>query len=173
MHHEGSREMRLILQHLSVFFCLMGVGLAEPDAAARLVQIHNRAFGEVLRPLNASKKDGALLVLHPAQPWRCMTWKVSPKTGGRVEFENQFSHKTFAPAAASADLTFVAQVSAGMAGWQLEKVGDGGWKLVEPASGQVLTAVKFADGIKVVVAPWTGAEAQLWEMRSAPAHLTM
>jgi hypothetical protein len=165
--------MRLTLQHLSVFLCLLGVGLAEPDPARRLVQIQNRAYGEVLRPRNASKKEGAGLVLHPAEPWRCMTWRVSRKAGGRVEFENQFSHKSFAPTTASADPGFVVQVATGMADWRLEKVADGFWKLVEPASGLVLTAVKFADGTKVVVAPWTGTEAQQWEIRSAPAHLTM
>jgi hypothetical protein len=165
--------MRFTLQYLAVFLCLMGIGLAETVATERQVQIHNLAFGEVLRPLNASKKDGASLVLHPAQPWRCMTWKVRPKTGGRVEFENVFSHKTFAPEAGSADQAPVAQVATGHAGWRLDQLPDGRWKLVEPASGGVLTAVKSSSGIKVVVAPWTGTEMQKWELRPAPAHLTM
>lgn len=166
---------------------LMGVGLmvvaaaglraekAAPPAEGSLVQIHNRAFGELLRPRNASKKDGAPIVLYPAQPWKCVTWRVQHQPDGGVVLENQFSLKTLAPAKSAEGKTAVEQVpllAAGAPQWRWEALPDGAWKISVPEGGGVLTAEKTSDGLRVIVAPWTGADAQQWELRPAP-ELTM
>jgi len=165
--------MRHRLAMSLVLLCLTGTLVAETATGERLIQVHNRAFGELLRPRNASKKDGAPLVLYPAQPWKCMTWAVRERAGGGVVLENLFSRKTFAAASAGRGPAAVEQVPLATEVWHWEELGDGAWKIIEPESGRVLTAEKTAAGLRVIVAPWTGADTQKWELRPAPEHLTM
>ncbi len=51
--------------------------VAQADPLPEYAQIRSRRFKDLLlRPVNASNKTGAPIVLYPAQSWKCMTWKI-------------------------------------------------------------------------------------------------
>jgi hypothetical protein len=150
----------------------------DPAPAIKSYQIRNAKFRQLLRPENASNKDGARLVLYPAQPWKCMTWKAHPAGDATVQLQNIFTGKTLAGKTNAAE-TAVVQVpfgrdSARRPSWQLVKLTAGLYQIKDAASGEVLTAAASDDGAFVKLAPWQDKEEQKWELlETDPASLTM
>ena len=141
-------------------------------------QIRNQKFGTLLRPEDARRAEGTPIVLYPAEPWKCMTWKLHPAGEACYQLQNHFTGKTFklTPVAGQSNLV---QVSYSLAAdqrpvWHFKKVGEDLYEIEEAPSGRALTAVE-ADGNKLVVlSPWTGTDAQKWHLEKIdPANLTM
>ncbi len=65
-------------------------------------QIRNQKYGNLLRPEEANSADGTRIVLYPAQPWKCVTWKLHGTGDSKFQLQNHFTGKTFA-AEAGAD----------------------------------------------------------------------
>jgi len=137
-------------------------------------QIENLAQGDLLRPRDASSKEGAPLVLYPHQAWRCMTWKFDPAAGDAVRLVNYFTHKTLHPSGA-ADRAAVTQQTAGKDAtdeqrWRFIPLGDDGtFRIEHVPTGRVLSVT--ADG-DVIVEKWTGAATQKWKLLDKPAKFT-
>src|SRR5215469_15686242 len=79
-----------------------GLLAAEPAASSPVLsplnsyQIRNKQFGDLLRPEGANGATGTRLVLYPAQPWKCMTWKFHAAGESAFQLQNHFTSKTFA-----------------------------------------------------------------------------
>jgi hypothetical protein len=67
-------------------------------AAPESFQIRNKKFGDLLRPEDANSAIGTRIVLYPAQPWKCMTWKLDPAGESIFHAQNHFTSKAFASA---------------------------------------------------------------------------
>lgn len=150
-----------------------------PDATT--YQIRNAKYSELLRPRDANSANGTLIVLYPAQPWKCMTWRLKPAGESAFQLKNLFTSKTFSTSAdTNAPRRLVTQVplagDAGGSQWQFTKLVDGNYKITEVNSGQALTAVK-ADGgseAEIVVASWQNQDEQKWILEKIdPKDLTM
>src|SRR4051794_38095650 len=81
-----------------VLMALAGAGPATgPALVGQSHQIASAADeGVLLRPRDASNKEGTPIVIYPRENWRCMTWKFEP-AGSDVRLVNYFTHKTFYP----------------------------------------------------------------------------
>lgn len=150
---------------------------ATPDSC----QIRNKKFGELLRPEDANSANGTRMVLYPAQPWKCMTWKMCPAGEPVFHLQNHFTSKTFAPVTkpdgAQVAVTQVpfSREAPECPAWRFTKLPDGLYQVTEVKSGKVLTAVASeGGGVRIVVAPWQKGEEQKWELlKIDPAKLTM
>lgn len=148
-------------------------------AALKSYQIRNSKFGNLLRPEEANNANGTRIVLYPAQPWKCMTWKFHPAGESRFQLQNHFTSKTFSTEAG--EKAAVRQVPFSKKTderpvWQITKLNDGTYKIAEPKSGKVLTATNDANGsgARVVVENWHDGEEQKWELKEIdPKDLTM
>jgi hypothetical protein len=145
-------------------------------------QVRNKKFGQLLRPEEARGANGTPIVLYPAQPWKCMTWKFHSAGESTFYLQNHFTSKTFAVAAKpGAEESAVTQVpfakdAAERPAWQVTKLSDGSYKLVEAKSGKALTAVlKQSDSeVTIKVEPWQDKDEQKWELLEIdPKTLTM
>jgi len=145
-------------------------------------QIRNVKYLDLLRPREANSADGTPIVLYPAQPWKCMTWRLQPTGESTFQLKNLFTSKTFtAQGETNAAGRSVAQVplpkdAGASCSWQFVKLADGHYKIAEPISGRVLTAVKNlgASEASIVVAPWQDRSEQKWVLEEiAPKDLTM
>ena len=143
--------------------------------AQRSYQIRNCEFGDLLRPENANSANGTHIVLYPAQPWKCMTWKLLPAGDSAFQLQNHFTHKTFAEGTngtsrAVVQIPFEKEESKRPA-WKLEKVSGGFCRIVDVVSGKVLTATSRDT---VTLSPWEEKPEQQWELiETDPAKLTM
>jgi hypothetical protein len=141
-------------------------------------QIRNKAFGELLRPQEARSANGTPIVLYPAQPWKCMTWKLQPAGESTFHLQNHFTSKTFAADAKSQEASVVqvpfAKESAERPAWKFERLGDGAYKITDAQSGKVLTAIKESSGVRIKLAAWTDKDDQKWGLEAIdPKQLTM
>jgi hypothetical protein len=149
--------------------------LADESPAPRSYQIRNRKFGDVLRPENANSANGTHIVLYPAQPWKCMTWKLLPAGDSAFQLQNHFTHKTFAEgtngaARAVVQIPFERDASKRPA-WKFVKLARGFYRIIDVASGRSLTA---ASKDAVILGPWEEKPEQQWELiETDPATLTM
>ncbi len=185
-------KLRFILASLS-FSLLLGVadsraadsavGLAPTKSAApESFQIRNQKFGDLLRPEDADSAPGTRLVLYPAQPWKCLTWKFLPAGDAVFQLQNHFNSKTFAadakagqPQPAVTQVVF-AKEAGERPKWQFTKLSDGTYRITDPQSGKALTAVKAeaSSTVTIVIAPWRDAGEQKWELlKTDPAKLSM
>jgi Ricin-type beta-trefoil lectin domain-like len=153
---------------------------ASGPAASKSYQIRNKKYGDLLRPRDANSANGTPLVLYPAEPWKCMTWKLSSAGESRFFLQNHFTSKTFSPKAGEEKQAAVAQVPFGKSeeerpAWQFTKLADGTYKITDAKTGNALTAVKPADSsARIVVQPWEDSDAQKWELIEIdPKTLTM
>jgi hypothetical protein len=154
---------------------------ADPAAAPESCQIRNKKFGNLLRPEDASGANGARIVLYPAQPWKCMTWKMHPAGDATFHLQNHFTGKTFAPEAkADGDRAPVTQVpfaknAQERPAWRLTKLPDGLYQIIEVKSGKALTATSAdGGGTRITIAPVGKGDEQKWEVEKIdPAKLTM
>jgi len=145
--------------------------------ATESYQIRNQQFGDLLRPEGANGADGTRIVLYPAEPWKCMTWKLRPVGEAGFNVQNHFTGKTFN---VSGSGTNVLQIAfAGEASqrpvWRFTKLPDGSYQISDAKTGAALTAVGGAgQSVRVVLAPWEQTAAQKWQLeKTDPAKLTM
>jgi hypothetical protein len=147
--------------------------------ATNSYQIRNQKFGDLLRPKDANNAEGTRIVLYPAQPWKCMTWKLRPAGENVYQVQNHFTSKTFVIKPGNDERNVVQTAFPREATerptWQFTKLTDGSYKISDPKSGEVLTAVD-GDGraAQVVAAPWQEKPEQKWLLEKIdPASLTM
>ena len=170
--------------------CLSQFAFSEPAAidktlpgkgdASKSYQIKNKKHGDLLRPKDADGSDGVPLVLYPATLWKCLTWKLSPVGGTEFTVQNHFTGKTFA-LSAKEQSGAVVQVAlpkdtAKAVPWRFVKLADGSYRIADPKSGKVLTAVKSekGDDVRISLLPWAETDQQKWELKEIdPAKLTM
>ncbi len=156
---------------------------AAKPVAGKSYQIKNKKFGDLLRPEDAKRADGTPIVLYPAQSWKCMTWKVSEAGDAKFALQNHFTSKSFAAKAIGDQAASVAVVQVpfgktaeGRPVWEITKLKDGTYKIVEAKTGKALTAQKGAGDseVKIVLAAWNDGDEQKWELQEIdPAKLTM
>jgi len=191
------RMLGMIMTRLKLFcVCLGGaiIGLvawagdsasqpaAGKEAKPGSFQVRNQKYGNLLRPEEANSADGTRIVLYPAQPWKCLTWKFHASGDSRFQLQNHFTSKTFA-AEAGADKAQAAVAQVPFAkkpeerpAWQFTKLADGSYKITDAKSGKALTAVKEEAGsaVRIVVQAWQESDAQKWELIEIdPKQLTM
>ncbi len=148
---------------------------ADGPAATKSYQIRNCKFDELLRPRDANSADGTRIVLYPAQPWKCMTWKLLPASDSAFQLQNHFTHKTFEAKKNETDTPLV-QVpfdrdSSRRPAWKFEKLPDGFYRISEVASGKCLTA--SSKELVILASPEQKRE-QEWELiETDPEKLTM
>ena len=151
---------------------------ASPSAPASY-QVRNKKFGQLLRPEDANNANGTRLVLYPAQPWKCMTWKFHPAGESAFQLQNHFTSKTFAGEMTEKPLQAVTQVPFSKESdkrpiWQFAKLADGTYKIVDAKSGKALTGVKGENGVWIVLDAWHENDEQKWELLPIdPKQLTM
>jgi hypothetical protein len=144
-------------------------------------QVRNRKFGDLLRPRDASNRDGTRIVLYPAQPWKCMIWRFTNSGENSFRLKNQFTSKSFAAATNTPPEkpSPVIQVPCAAdthhaPAWNFTKSPDGSYRIVQPGSNLALTATDSEGGeVRVVLSPWRDADEQKWELLKAPEHPTM
>ncbi len=183
---------RLKLFCVALAGCFIALGAMAGDPASQpgagqaatpgSFQIRNQKYGNLLRPEEANSADGTRLVLYPAQPWKCMTWKFHGNGDSRFQLQNHFTGKTFA-AVAGADKAEAAVTQVPFAKkpderptWQFTKLTGGTYKITDTKSGKALTAVKEAGGsaVKIVARAWHEEDEQKWELiETDPKQLTM
>lgn len=146
-------------------------------------QIRNKQFGNLLRPKDANHATGTPLVLYPAEPWKCMTWKITRAGETTFRLQNHFTSKTFGTRAESQEVNKpqpVIQIPLdkenGGPSWAITRLADGTFKITDPKTGKALTAVKEENGsgVRIVLEPFTNTDAQKWGMEQIdPQMLTM
>ena len=139
-------------------------------------QIANKKHGDLLRPKDANSQDGTPIVLYPAQSWKCLTWKLAPADNAEFTVQNHFTGKTFGTNAAGdkAVQTPLAEDAEKAVRWRFVKLADGSYRIADPKSGNVLTAVKGENGVSIALQPWQEKDEQKWELRETdPAKLSM
>jgi hypothetical protein len=147
--------------------------------APKSYQIVNKKHGDLLRPKDANSSDGTPIVLYSAQTWKCLTWKLSPTDESAFTVQNHFTGKTFTLASKDKG-SGVIQVAlpkdaAKAIKWRFIKLDDGNYRITDPKSENVLTAVKGEkDEIRIALLPWEKKDEQKWELKQIdPAKLTM
>jgi len=165
---------------------MAGESASQPEAGNRAkpgsFQVRNQKYGNLLRPEEANSADGTRIVLYPAQPWKCLTWKFHASGESRFQLQNHFTSKTFAATGgadkAQAAVTQVpfSEKPEGRPTWQFTKLADGSYKIMDAKSGKALTALKEESGsaVRIVVQAWQESDAQKWELIEIdPKRLTM
>lgn len=148
-------------------------------ATPKSYQIRNVKYGDLLRPEDANSANGTRIVLYPAQPWKCMTWKLFPAGEETFQLRNHFTSKTFTVTATNQAAAPVVQVpfakdAAARPAWRFIKLSDGTYEIADVKSGQVLTAAKEGYPAKIVLEAWQEKPEQKWELIEIdPAQLTM
>ena len=177
--------MKKLILFVATLLMIVSSGIAaEPTnalsvaGAVKSYQIRNSKYGELLRPENANGANGTPIVLYPAQPWKCMTWKLHPAGDSVFQLQNHFTSKTFAAKTNASQVT-LAQIPFSRAAdkrpsWRVTKLANGRFHIEDTASGRLLTAIRPNSTIIVVLAPGDNSTEQEWElMETDPATLTM
>jgi hypothetical protein len=148
------------------------------NSAPKSYQIRNVKYADLLRPEDANNANGTRIVLYPAQPWKCMTWKLLPAGDDTFHVRNHFTSKTF-DGATTNDASPVVQMPFGKdasarPAWRFIKLSDGTYEIADPKTGRVLTAEKDGGSAKIALEPWHEQLEQKWELiETDPATLTM
>lgn len=130
-------------------------------------QLQNKATGALLRPINASKADGAKFVLYSRQNWRCMTWDAISCSGGYIFFRNYFSNKSVSVIQAGIEQQVVNIEDRGFL-WKLVPMENDFYKIVSATDDQsVLTAADSEDE-QVQLEKWGNKDTQLWKLLPKP-----
>ena len=148
-------------------------------AANTSFQLRNRKFGDLLRPRNASNREGAPIVLYPGQPWKRMIWRFTTAGDGAFRLQDHFTSKSLAAVASAADKPVPVQQTRCAAdahdapAWKFGRLADGAYPIGQSDSDLVWTATQSQDEeTRVVLAPWRDADEQKWELLKAPEHPT-
>lgn len=151
-------------------FCAGG----DPGPNEGFYQIRNRKMDALLRPENASNANGARIVLYPAEPWKCMTWKLRLAGGTAFELQNYLTRKTIAAGTNGAQAGVVQvpfdREASKRPTWNITRLPDGFYRIEKVGAGRVLTG---SEG-RVTLVPWAEKPEQEWELIGIdPAKLTM
>jgi hypothetical protein len=84
-----SRGLILVISSMLLLGPLMGQVIEGTYA------IKNLETGKLLRPKDASKADGAPIVMYSPTNWKCLTWDFKHVESDVYQLENLFSGKTF------------------------------------------------------------------------------
>lgn len=149
-----------------------------PAALTGSFQIRNQKFGDLLRPKDASGAEGARIVLYPAEPWKCMTWRVKPVSNSVCQVQNHFTSKTFTVKSGSEgkDVTQTAWAREAdqRPQWSFTLLPDGSYKICDTKTDEALTAKESGGSVGIVLAPWKDQAEQKWKLEAIdPAKLTM
>ena len=139
-------------------------------------QIRNKKFGDLLRPEGANGAVGTRIVLYPAEPWKCMTWKLQPAGDSGFHVQNHFTAKTFSIKDGGKNVIQIAfaHEADGRPIWRFTKLPDDTYRISEAKSSEALTAVGDGGTVHIVVAPWQDKTEQKWDLEKIdPAKLTM
>ena len=161
-----------------------GSSMTNQIPEATTYQIRNSKYGTLLRPKNANHANGTPIVLHTAQPWKCMAWKLQSVDQSGFLVKNLFTHKTFsakhdgnnAQSAAVIQVPLSQEATKGKAIWQFIRLKDGNYKIVDKQSESVLTADPKGDESHIIITlePWHDLPAQKWVLEKVdPNDLTM
>lgn len=147
--------------------------------AVKSYQIRNCKYGDLLRPQDANNANGTRIVLYPAQPWKCMTWKLHPAGESVFQLQNHFTSKTISAVTNGAQAALVQipwnrEVGQRPA-WRFTKLPDGNFQITDVLSGRALTAIRSEDSdATIILSPWKDSTEQKWELIEIdPARLTM
>jgi hypothetical protein len=153
-------------------------GADAPEATT--YQIRNVKYQELLRPRDANNANGTPIVLYPAQPWKCMTWRLQPAGESVFHLKNLFTAKTFcASRDTNAPRTFVTQIPLAKddgesPAWHFIKLDNGNFEITEGQSTRALTAIEESGSFRIVLAPWKNADEQKWVLEKIdPKDLTL
>ena len=166
---------KLLILTVVVCACVSFLSAAEGPSGEKSYQIRNCKFDQLLRPRDANSADGTRIVIYPAEPWKCMTWKFLPAGDSRFQLQNHFTHKTFQATTNEAGTALVQipfdRDPAKRPAWKFEKLADGFYRITDVASGKCLAAA--SKSVVTLVPPKDGPE-QEWELiETDPAKLTM
>jgi hypothetical protein len=158
-----------------------GQGDAAKALAPKSFQIRNHKYGDLLRPKDANSADGTPIVLYPAQPWKCMTWKFQLSGESGIQMQNHFTSKTFAAKTGDQAQVPISQIplakdSQQRPTWQLTRLSDGSYKIADAKSGKALTAAKAESDSapRIVLEAWHDGADQKWDLLEIdPKTLTM
>jgi hypothetical protein len=139
--------------------------------APKSFQIRNHKYGDLLRPKDANGADGTPLVLYPAEPWKCMTWRFHASGELGIQLQNHFTSKTLAATPGNQTPVPVSQVpfakdSRERPTWQFTRLSDGSYKITDAKSGKALTATKAESDSapRVVIEAWRDGADQKWDL---------
>jgi len=141
-------------------------------------QIRNQKFGDLLRPKDASNAEGARIVLYPAEPWKCMTWRVTSVTNSVCSVQNHFTSKTFTVKTDSDEKrvtqTAWSKEASQRPQWKFTSLADGSYKICDAKTDEALTAKENGGTVGIVLAPWKDSAEQKWKLEAIdPTKLTM
>jgi hypothetical protein len=178
--HPMSRRNRILATCLVLFLAaaLRAPADTATNAVPKSYQIRNVKYSDLLRPEDANSANGTRIVLYPAQPWKCMTWKLLPAGADTFQLRNHFTSKTF-DGSSTNEVSPVVQVpfvkdAAARPAWRFTKLPDGTYQIADTKTGRVLTAEKERGSAKIALEPWHEQPAQKWELIEIdPATLTM
>ena len=161
---------------------VVSVGAADttnaPAALRGFFQIRNQKFGDLLRPKDANNAEGTRIVLYPAEPWKCMTWRLTATGDALYQVQNYFTSKTFAVKADSQEKSVTQTAWSKEAGqrpqWRFTLLADGFYKICDAKTDEALTVKEHDGGSGIVLAPWKDSAEQKWKLEEIdPAKLTM
>jgi hypothetical protein len=173
------RKLSIIVGILALSWLMGAAPTTKPAESlkGKSFQIQNADQTLLLRPRDASNKDGTPLVLYTPESWKCMTWKFE-KSGDGYQLLNYFTHKTLQPeATATPDQTHetpVVQMPASKEAvetqqWKFIELGDGWYRIDNVKTGLTLGA--GADG-KVTTGKWADTPGQKWKLLPKPDPFT-
>jgi hypothetical protein len=171
----GSIDMKRMMFTIALCALAFAAVAGDSPVAQKSYQIRNCKFDQLLRPRDANNADGTHIVLYPAQPWKCMTWKLLPAGDSAFQLQNHFTHKTFEAKTDDKSHALVqipfGRDAAKRPTWKFEKLSDGFYRAIDVASGQCRTAT--SEEVVILAAPDDRRE-QEWELIEIdPAKLTM
>ena len=166
----------------AVLFLLMANILWAAETSSGPVksfQIRNCKYSELLRPKDAKGATGTQIVLYPAEPWKCMTWRLFPAGESQFRLQNHFTSKTFEGRTNQTEVA-VLQIPFGKDGskapvWRFTKLPNGNYQITDVVNGLALTAVSSeTSGVHVIEAAWETKMEQQWDLiETDPSKLTM
>ena len=86
------KKTRGLILLISTLFML---GSAMGQVIEGTYAVKNMKTGKLLRPKDASKSDGAPIVMYSPTNWKCLTWDFKHVESDVYQLENLFSGKTF------------------------------------------------------------------------------
>jgi hypothetical protein len=87
--------MKYFNKHILLLALVFIVQNVSSQAIKGTFAIKNIETGKLLRPKDASKSDGAPIVMYNPVNWKCMTWDFQHVEDNTYQLENLFSGKTF------------------------------------------------------------------------------
>ena len=139
--------------------------------------IINVETGKALRPINASKKDGAPLIMYSPVNWKCMTWEFQNVGDEGYQLKNLFSSKTFKPKSSDNEGASLEQIPFEKGNerqiWIFEEVDENIYKIRKAGTNLYITPEdpNGATNSNVILKPYENSNLQHWRLKEQ--HPTM